>query len=85
MPDQLIYDFQQYWLVLITAEAIATILFYFLDHWMRKPGNWKPSGIAIFKGILERLVLLVGLRMNYPQILIVFGAMKIGTRLSEDK
>ena len=37
------------------------------------------------KGILERAVLFVGLLYGFSQILIAFGALKIGTRLHKDQ
>jgi hypothetical protein len=37
------------------------------------------------KGMLERVVLYIGLLHGFPQILIASGALKIGTRLHEDK
>jgi hypothetical protein len=39
--------------------------------------------ISVFKGVLERFVLLVALILNLGQILIVFGALKLGTRLDD--
>ena len=44
-----------------------------------KKGDW-----TVFKGVLERAVLLVGLLAGYPQVIIAFGALKLGTRLHED-
>lgn len=38
----------------------------------------------VFKGILERLTIYIGLLGNFPQILIVFGALKIATRIKSD-
>jgi len=38
--------------------------------------------ISTFKGLLERFVLYVALVLGIQQILIVFGALKIGTRLA---
>lgn len=42
--------------------------------------------ISTFKGVLERFVLFIALLFNLSQILIVFGAIKLGTRLdAKDK
>jgi hypothetical protein len=38
---------------------------------------------ALLKGVLERFVLFFALTINLPQILVVFGALKIGTRLDK--
>jgi hypothetical protein len=40
--------------------------------------------ISIFKGLLERFVLYFALTINLTQILIVFGAIKIGTRFEKN-
>lgn len=37
--------------------------------------------ISTFKGIMERLIMAICLAIGLPSILIVFGALKIGTRL----
>ncbi len=39
--------------------------------------------ISIFKGLLERLVLFFALSISLTQILIVYGAIKIGTRFEK--
>lgn len=44
---------------------------------------WDPW--SILKGNLERLVLFTALLHDYPQMLIAFGAMKLGTRLHDEK
>jgi hypothetical protein len=40
--------------------------------------------ISIFKGLLERFVLYFALTINFTQILIVYGAIKIGTRFEKN-
>lgn len=40
---------------------------------------------SILKGMLERIVILTALIHGYPQILIAFAAMKLGTRLHEEQ
>jgi hypothetical protein len=40
--------------------------------------------ISIFKGLLERFVLYFALSINLAQILIVYGAIKIGTRFEKN-
>lgn len=41
--------------------------------------------ISTFKGVLERLIITVFLISNFPPILIVFGTLKLGTRITEHK
>jgi hypothetical protein len=43
--------------------------------------TWASFG----KGVLERLFLIVGILAGYPHVIIAFGALKIGTRVHEDK
>lgn len=53
-----------------------------------KPSESKPflgMDISVFKGILERFVIFFCLSIGIQQILIVFGALKIGTRLVNQK
>ncbi len=38
--------------------------------------------LAVVKGIIERLVLFMGIVSGIPQIMIAFGALKLGTRFS---
>jgi hypothetical protein len=40
--------------------------------------------ISLFKGLLERFVLYFALTINLTQILIVYGAIKIGTRFEKN-
>ena len=40
---------------------------------------------TILKGVFERLVLFTALLHGYPQILIAFAALKIGTRFSHEE
>jgi hypothetical protein len=39
----------------------------------------------VLKGMLERLVLIVGLMAGYPHVITAFGALKIGTRIKSDE
>lgn len=41
--------------------------------------------LSIFKGVLERLILTVGLLLGFPTVLIVFGTLKLGTRFKEQQ
>lgn len=40
--------------------------------------------VSIFKGILERLFLIIGILTGYPHVIIAFGALKIGTRFQKN-
>jgi hypothetical protein len=70
--------------VFICQEFVGLIIFPLLNRHLAPKGMkaWAPK--AILKGILERLVLTTALIHGYPQMLIAFGAMKLGTRLHEE-
>lgn len=38
----------------------------------------------VLKGVLERLLLIRGILSGYPQVIIAFGALKIGTRFQQN-
>lgn len=71
-------------IVFICQELVGLVIFPILNKYLG-PQNirtWDLRGIL--KGILERFVLVVALIHGYPQMLIAFGAMKLGTRLHEE-
>ncbi len=72
-------------IVFICQEVVALIVFPVLNHYLGPTGGKAWDLKAILKGILERLVLFTALIHGYPQMLIAFGAMKLGTRLHEEK
>ncbi|MBC7426172.1 MAG: hypothetical protein H7321_06515 [Bacteroidia bacterium] len=69
--------------------AVNKTLFRYLKKYFKvvtSEENSKPFAgfnISLFKGMLERFVIFFALVLNLSQILIVFGAIKIGTRLNE--
>lgn len=71
------------WLIIayIVMELSINLAFHFITRWLK---NSKDSKIQrrreIFKGVLERLFLVSGLLTGFPQVIIAFGALKIGTR-----
>lgn len=48
-------------------------------------GKPSTSRTALYKGLLERLVIYLGLLMNYGVIIAAFGAFKLGTRWKEEQ
>lgn len=72
-------------IVFAIGEAVGLLIFSLLrDHLGPEEGSAAFKG-ATAKGILERLVLFTGLLHGFPQIIIAFGAMKLGTRLHEEQ
>jgi len=72
-------------LVYAIGEGIGIVLFWILRRLLGS--NDAASTLKfreICKGMLERIVLLTGLIQNLPQIIIAFGALKIGTRLHSE-
>ena len=68
-------------IVFICQEVVALVIFPILNHYLGPEGARAWDRKAILKGVLERLVLYIALIHGYPQMLIAFGAMKLGTRL----
>lgn len=71
----------------LIAETIAGILFFFVRRWAKAQekheAQHKLFGISpmLFKGVLERILIYVGLLSSFPQVLIVLGALKVATRI----
>ena len=72
-------------LVFLGQELIALAIFPALNRFLGPKGSKAWNCGSILKGVLERLVLYTGLIHGYPQMLIAFGAMKLGTRLHDEK
>lgn len=68
-----------FWLVLsyLIVEGIINGVFHIVS---KKLKSDEKRGRSILKGVLERLFLVIGLVLGYPQVIIAFGALKIGTR-----
>jgi hypothetical protein len=65
--------------IMILGELIAFFLFKLLRFLLNKDKGLKIDR-AVLKGILERFFLFLCLVYGFPQGLIAFGALKIGTR-----
>lgn len=71
--------------VFVVGELIALCIFAVVKHLLGPPPDSPARKASTSKGILERAVLYTGLLYGFPQILIAFGALKLGTRLHEDQ
>ncbi len=72
-------------IVFVCGELVGLIVFPIVTHYLG-PEDLSPWDLkSILKGILERLVLFTALLHDFPQILIAFAAMKLGTRLHEER
>lgn len=76
--------FIMYLLIFILGEIVAFIVFPTLRRTIAGTPAVKKPDIETFKGILERLVIFVGLTSDYATVLVMFGALKLGTRLSNE-
>ena len=71
--------------VMAAGEATVALLF----HWIK--GAFGPEQVgasrrgAVIRGMLERATVLLGLLAGFPQILTAFGALKISTRLVDER
>ena len=71
-------------LVFTGGEIIAFVVFLVLNKKLGPKSDGTINVGAIAKGVLERLVLFTGLSNGFPQIIIAFGAFKLGTRLHDE-
>ena len=71
--------------IFILGEGVAWGLFFVLRSTMHEQEGGQPRLRAILKGIIERLMLTIGMINGFPQIIIAFGALKIATRLHDEK
>ncbi len=63
-------------------EVVANIVFAYLRKRFEKPSEEKPTlFMSVFKGVLERALLYLALLNNVPTVIVMFGAIKLGTRL----
>jgi hypothetical protein len=69
--------------VFVVGELFALLIFKGLNT-IFSGLSAKKDVLSMWKGLLERGVVLIGLVIGFPQILILFGALKIGTRLKND-
>lgn len=72
-----------FWLILsyLIVESFINGVFHLVS---RKLKPDERRGRSILKGVLERLFLVIGLILGYPQVIIAFGALKIGTRFQKN-
>jgi hypothetical protein len=72
-------------LIFIGFEVAGLAIFAAIKRLIGPEKGSPANRLSVFKGILERFALFVGLLHGYPQILIAFAALKLGTRLSEEQ
>ena len=66
-----------------TGEILAFYIYKFLIWFLNREKNMKVDR-AVVKGVIERLFLFPSLVYGFPQALIAFGALKIGTRFVKE-
>ena len=71
--------------ILVAGELISLLLFTVIRKWFAPTESSSAGRASIAKGILERVTLFTGLLYGFPQILIAFGALKLGTRFSTEQ
>lgn len=73
------------WIYLILSylmmETVMNVVFHFVKTRLKSD---EKRVISTVKGVLERLVLITGLAIGFPQVIIAFGALKIGTRFQKN-
>jgi len=79
------YKYTIFLIIYIVGEAIAVYIFNIIKKWLNIGETDGNKTIAIAAGMIERIVLYSGLVINVQQVIIMFGALKIGTMVSAKK
>lgn len=69
---------------LLVELAANLLLFYPMKKIYGSKQQKHEKAIPWLKGVLERICLNIGMQLGYPQILIAFGALKIGTKINNE-
>ncbi|BDV43983.1 hypothetical protein GURASL_29060 [Geotalea uraniireducens] len=77
-------QFFVYPVIFIVGEILAILIFMTLRKSVANTSAIKKPDVETFKGILERLVIFCGLTGGYSTVLVMFGALKLGTRLHDE-
>lgn len=72
-----------YCIAFIISELLAAFVFYFVRKKLSKLTS-KNTLSSTLKGTLERLVVYIGLAFGFQSIIMLFGALKIATRLKDE-
>ncbi|MDN5203619.1 hypothetical protein QQ008_19680 [Fulvivirgaceae bacterium BMA10] len=67
--------------IFLIGEVVAFLLYYFVGKIRKKEKSERMSATSLLKGALERAFVFLSLTNDFPQSLIVFGALKIATRI----
>ena len=87
------YSYLYFVLIFLIGEIVINLTFFnYLKKYFKvgkkseeeSVSNFLGFEISIFKGLLERFLLYFALSINLTQILIVYGAIKIGTRFEKN-
>lgn len=71
-------------LIVLFTELISLPVFWALRKFYgREAGNSRDQFMSVLKGMLERVVLFVALVNDVPTIVVFFGAIKLGTRITD--
>lgn len=69
----------------LLMEAFINVIFHFITQWLKSNTDSRiQRRREIIKGVLERLFIIIGVLIGYPQVIIAFGALKIGTRFQKN-
>jgi hypothetical protein len=73
-----------YLYVFSSCELVSLVVFPVFRRLIVGRPIFKKPDIETFKGVLERLVIFVGLTSGHSTVLVMFGALKLGTRLHDE-
>ena len=70
--------------IFVAGECAGLVIFAIVRSILSNNFEIERKLLEIFKGTLERLVITTGLLLNFPQILIMFGALKLANQLKHE-
>lgn len=71
--------------VFLIGEILSLVIFSSLKKQLGPQKDSEAIKGSTLRGMLERLTVYIGLLYHFPQIIIAFAALKLGTRLHEEK
>ncbi len=71
--------------IFFIGEIVSTLVFVLLSKGFKSGIRNSISVKSIVKGMIERSFVFISLINQFPQALIVFGALKIATRLKDNE
>lgn len=80
--SEMVCGYGAFGLVFVVGEILFHLVFYLVVKLFSLTARPSLSGLEVFKGILERLFVSVGVAHGVTTTVVAFAALKVATRLS---